>query len=249
VELAKVTLFHFMSSQQLADLESCMTILEKKTGDRLIMQGEDVQGLYVVAQGKTGVYIGRSVRPMAVFEKGEVFGEMAFLDRAKASASIKAETTPTEILFWSRQDLDKRLKENYSFATNFYKGTAINIANRLRNTTQYINKELDVAKQFFRDLSAIDASAKTLPEVNSAIRTRFDKLVGDVDSIETRLRSLADQFKERAGSLSEVFLELDQHKETVRRAGDKIYKQVVHMTDFIEKIEHFFLLNSDEFHR
>jgi CRP-like cAMP-binding protein len=238
-----------MSAQQVADLEACMTVLEKKSGDRLLMQGEDVQGLYVVAQGRAGVYIGRSVRPIAMITVGEVFGEMAFLDRAKASATIKIEETPTSIRFWSRADLDKRLKENYSFATNFYKGTAINIANRLRNTTQYINKELDVAKQFFRELSSIDISAKTLPEVNAAIKQRFDKLIVDVDSIESRLRTLAEHFQDRAGSMSEVFVELDQHKETVKRAGEKITKQAAHMTDFIEKIEHFLLLSGDEFQR
>ena len=80
--------------------------VELQVGDVLFRQGEEADGLYVVADGSVGVYSrlpgGREVE-LAVLGAGEVVGELALVDGGARAATVRA-LEPTAALFFSRAD-------------------------------------------------------------------------------------------------------------------------------------------------
>ena len=78
--------------------------LDLQAGEVLFRQGEEADGLYVVAAGSVGVYSrlpgGREVE-VAVLGEGEVVGELALVDGGTRAATVRA-LEPAAALFFSR---------------------------------------------------------------------------------------------------------------------------------------------------
>ena len=105
-----------------------------KTGDVLINEGEEIHALYMVLSGILSV----SIQPLGNHElarifRGEVVGEISFIDNRPTVATVKAieESVFLEI---SRWELNAKLNKNMAFAARFYRGVSMCIADRMRGT-------------------------------------------------------------------------------------------------------------------
>jgi CRP-like cAMP-binding protein len=88
-------------------LALCSEQLSFGKGQTVLFQGTTVDGLYVVASGKVGVWVradkSKPAQLAAELGMGEVFGEMSVLEFSTAGATIKAADEPT-LLFLIPQD-------------------------------------------------------------------------------------------------------------------------------------------------
>jgi len=122
-------------------LEKSKTLV-KRQGDVILLTGEEVLGLYMLASGTVGVYPKRGAKQIATLGAGDVFGEMSFLEHRKASSTIMAETPSVEIQLFSYQAVSQALEADAQFAKNFFYAMSLNLSRRLRANNQFIIEEL-----------------------------------------------------------------------------------------------------------
>ncbi|KPF61107.1 cyclic nucleotide-binding domain-containing protein [Rhizobium sp. AAP116] len=103
-----------------------------REGEVLINEGVATQDLYFVLDGEVGVQI-KGVGEVARLGRGEVVGEMSFVDSSPPSATILAHGG-ARVLAVEKAAIDARLRRDNGFAGRFYKAIAIFLADRLRST-------------------------------------------------------------------------------------------------------------------
>ena len=105
--LADVELFEHVSDEDRARLAEFIDITQLAAGETLFRAGEPGESLYVVRSGEVELFIrdtaGQKIA-LAIAGAGEVFGELALLDRGPRTATAIA-LTDSELLELDRGDL------------------------------------------------------------------------------------------------------------------------------------------------
>jgi CRP/FNR family cyclic AMP-dependent transcriptional regulator len=105
--LADVELFEHVSDEDRARLAEFIDIAQLAAGETLFRAGEPGESLYVVRSGEVELFIrdtaGQKIA-LAIAGAGEVFGELALLDRGPRTATAIA-LTDCELLELDRDDL------------------------------------------------------------------------------------------------------------------------------------------------
>jgi CRP-like cAMP-binding protein/predicted GNAT family N-acyltransferase len=91
------------------------SVLSCKPGDPIIRAGEVGSELYVILSGLAEVRIGKPMRRIALFEPGQVFGEIAFIADIKRSADVIA-LADSDVLAVSQAYLRKLMKSSPELA-------------------------------------------------------------------------------------------------------------------------------------
>ncbi|MBF0356138.1 MAG: cyclic nucleotide-binding domain-containing protein [Alphaproteobacteria bacterium] len=92
------------------------TVLSCAAGDTILRTGDVGSELFVVLSGLAEVRLGKSKKPIAVLEPGQVFGEIAFIADVKRSADVVA-LADSEILVVSQTFLKKLMKSSPELAS------------------------------------------------------------------------------------------------------------------------------------
>ncbi len=106
-------------------------------GTVLIEEGQQVEAVYIVLDGTLGIYISTQLGEYAPKEiaksvKGEILGEISFVETGIASATVKA--IDNSILLAIYQPvLAAKLNQDSGFASRFYQAIAIVLVDRLRD--------------------------------------------------------------------------------------------------------------------
>lgn len=105
--LADVELFEHLSDEDRARLAEVIDLRGLGAGETLFTTGEPGESLYVVRSGEVELFIkdtaGQKI-PLAIVSPGEVFGELALLDRSPRTATAIA-LTDCALLELDRDDL------------------------------------------------------------------------------------------------------------------------------------------------
>jgi uncharacterized membrane protein len=105
--LAEVELFEHLNDDDRANLAAAIDVRELAAGDTLFKAGEPGEALYVVRSGEVELFIkdtaGQRIA-LALVGAGEMFGELALLDRGPRTATAVA-MSDTELLELDRDDL------------------------------------------------------------------------------------------------------------------------------------------------
>jgi CRP/FNR family transcriptional regulator, cyclic AMP receptor protein len=146
-------------------------------GKVLIREGEEIDSLYVVLDGRfsvcTAAMNGKEIAPLF---SGEIVGEISFVHPGLPSASVIA-TQDSHVLNIPRHVLSDKLAGDTAFAARFYRALASFLADRLRVTVGrfgYGSKQQDA------DPDRLDDS--TMGEISLAA-VRFNDLLKRVNSI------------------------------------------------------------------
>jgi CRP-like cAMP-binding protein len=102
-------------------------------GKRILAEGEDPGGIHLIRAGKVRVERSGGATPIATLGLGEIFGEISFIDKSGASASVVAEED-TAIDFISNASLEALFAESPQLAVRLYRSVALVLAGRLRET-------------------------------------------------------------------------------------------------------------------
>ena len=103
-----------------------------QTGQTLVREGQPVDSLFVVLDGRLAVTAGAV--QVATLYAGEVVGEISFIDSRPPLATVTA-LDNARVLAVPRAGLQQKLDADKKFAANFYRSLAIFLADRLRTTT------------------------------------------------------------------------------------------------------------------
>jgi CRP/FNR family cyclic AMP-dependent transcriptional regulator len=86
-------------------------------------------GAFLVTSRSTGD------RQISVMQRGEVIGELSFLDMRPPSATVRA-VRASQVLAIARTEVARKLELDLGFASRFYRALGITLAIRLRNLTR-----------------------------------------------------------------------------------------------------------------
>lgn len=106
-------------------------------GTLLIKEGGPTDMLYLVLDGLLGIYLTANDRETQIAQRGvgDILGEMSFVEDRPATATVKSVTE--SILFAiSKTVLAAKLEQDRDFAARFYRGIAISLSYRLRESME-----------------------------------------------------------------------------------------------------------------
>jgi CRP-like cAMP-binding protein len=145
-------------------------------GTALIEEGGPSDVLYIVLDGALGIYIDVDGRETQIAQRGvgDILGDMSFIEDRPASATVKA---VEESILYSipKAELAARLEHDRDFAARFYRGIAISMSYRLRESME----QAAPGKEDMTD-GEIDESEELDPTVLDSIYLaglRFDRIV------------------------------------------------------------------------
>jgi len=114
---------------------------ELTSGEVLIREGESINAIYLILSGQFVVSIERSRDThIARLSRGEVVGEMSFVDHLPPSATVTA-IEPAVVLMIEKTMLEKKLEQDAGFAQRWYRALATLLSIRLRGTVKHLEAE------------------------------------------------------------------------------------------------------------
>lgn len=112
--------------------------------EKIIEEGDDYRAINMIVSGEVRVETRQTVngRPDTVVElarlgPGGVFGEMAYLERTTASATVVADGD-VELLYIDGDRIDHLISQDPSFGSRFYLSLAVTLASRVRDTSRRV---------------------------------------------------------------------------------------------------------------
>jgi CRP-like cAMP-binding protein len=132
--LLDLSLFSELEETELVQIEPLCRLVEFKTGDYLIREGEAVQDLFILLSGEAAVLknkAGASEVDFATVAKGDLLGEITFFKMTFASASVKA-TSAVKAVAFNQRDLHSLLSARPTFGCKVYKKIARVLSERTR---------------------------------------------------------------------------------------------------------------------
>jgi len=125
-----------------SDMEWLAAIGERKTfrkGGVLVQEGKPIFEVYILLDGLLSVSVTtpKGILTINTLQKGEVIGELSFLDSRPPTATVMA-SEDSIVLAISRDKLAAKLARDMGFAARFYRALGVFLAERLRNTTEWL---------------------------------------------------------------------------------------------------------------
>jgi len=184
--LRKVLLvFATLNDSDVAWMVANGTSQKAPTGNALIQQDHPVPAVYLLLDGTLGIYINIGSngvvqeKELATRVKGDIVGEMSFIDGGNASATVKA-LENTWVLAIPQPKLAAKLAEDGAFAGRFYRAIAQIMFNRCQdlliratvshhttNTVSFLSEEVEIEDEI--DFDVLDGTA--------IAGTRFDWMI------------------------------------------------------------------------
>ncbi|MGV0104612.1 cyclic nucleotide-binding domain-containing protein [Nostoc sp. DSM 114160] len=154
----------------------------------LIQQNREVPAVYLLLEGLVGIYLqinnnyGVQEKEIAKRVKGEILGDMSFVDGGTASVTVKA-LENAWILAISRQTLTAKLKADRAFASRFYRSIALTLANRCldllaRSSTAMLSSE--TVEMLSADIEVEDELDLDMLARTAIAGTRFDWMINQL---------------------------------------------------------------------
>jgi CRP-like cAMP-binding protein len=135
VDLSPIGVLEELSDDDLRDLSGHGRTWRVEKGLEVIKQGDQQDCLYILLKGKLDVSRegDEGAIQLAELHGGDAFGEMNFLDREKASATVVAGGSAT-IWRMSRNDFYEFMDRHPKAAMKLFRALAVMVVGRLRHT-------------------------------------------------------------------------------------------------------------------
>jgi CRP-like cAMP-binding protein len=115
-----------------------------KLGTEIIRQGEAANSIYIIRRGEASVQLAASGSRAILAKLGpdDICGEIAFLEKGKATAAVIASDEQVEVDQLDAQELNALFNAFPGLASRFYQSLATILAERLRVTSKELAKEM-----------------------------------------------------------------------------------------------------------
>ena len=145
--LEQVPLFEDHTADELMEFAAIAERRALAAGEVVFEEGEPGDGFYVVTAGRVEVVkgLGSDERVVVSLETPAIFGEMALLDGAPRSATVRARG-PAEVLWFPRQSFARLLREERLSAYRMIHQMARVLVSRQRQTTARLVRLIGAAE-------------------------------------------------------------------------------------------------------
>ncbi|MBV9581610.1 MAG: cyclic nucleotide-binding domain-containing protein [Chloroflexi bacterium] len=145
-------------------------------GTTLLTEGTPASDLFIVLDGTLAATAGSSEHELARLVRGDVAGEISFVDGRPPSATVRA-VDQAVVLALPRGVLTDRLTRDGRFAARFYKTLATLLAERLRVSNR---RAADGTLQLDEDTFDVDEVAPDTLDALFLAGRRFERLLRQV---------------------------------------------------------------------
>ncbi len=218
--LKRISIFSSLTSYELRKIAEVLSEDEFQAGETLFAEGDFGDCMYFVTEGKFSVYTGKTpaIKILAVFEKGQFFGEMGLYDDKPRAASAMAQTN-AKVLTLRKGEFCDLISEFPMVALGIMK----ELNTRIRATNQKLNLiEKNViestsklyARDYFVDCVSNYLSKAAIEEQKIGflkIRLRKLEFKKDKKSLETETPEIlrSNLIKELGMSINDFIRESD----------------------------------------
>jgi len=133
--LQDVELFNGLTEIELVDISQICQERYVKPGDTVTEQGEPGGEMYIITEGFVQVSIGRGSKERIIVNlgAGQIFGEMALVDKGPRSATVRAMIDPTVLQVIRTEDFDRICNQNTHIGFIVMRNLASDISFKLRH--------------------------------------------------------------------------------------------------------------------
>jgi len=133
--LQDVELFNGLTSVELAEISHICHEKIFKPGDTIAFQGAQGDEMYIITEGFVQVSIRQisGERIIVNLGAGQIFGEMALVDKGPRSATVKAISDPTVVQIIHANDFDQICTQNNHIGYIVMRNLASDISFKLRH--------------------------------------------------------------------------------------------------------------------
>lgn len=134
--LVESSLGRELSQEQLEALAQISRLKEFEPGQLLIEEGSRGEDIYLLQEGRVGVEIQMPLTPqkrveLYIGKRGDIFGEISFLDGFPRSASVRAKTKAT-VLVVDGAKLKDLMEKDQPLSLMLLRNLALVLCSRLR---------------------------------------------------------------------------------------------------------------------
>jgi CRP-like cAMP-binding protein len=117
-----------------------------RLGEEIIRQGAPPDSVFIIRQGEASVELaGAGSRAiLASLGPGDICGEIAFLEKSRATAAVVAKDESVEVDQVDTRDLQEIFDAYSGLASRFYQSLALILAQRLRDTSRELAREMSL---------------------------------------------------------------------------------------------------------
>lgn len=241
LSLTSIPVFSFLAPGDAQKLQGIARAVTKTRGDAVVMHDEPVAGIYIVAEGSVGVYPPGAIKPLLELQAGEAFGEMSFIEKSRASATIRAEAKITKLAIIMQQELEKLIAADPQVGAAIYRGIAFNLSRKLRATTERIAHELSTGRRLLSELTAETQPQLVFEDLARSVEQFGERVGKDLDGVNAKLQELSRKLPEKLGSFAEMDRNLSDMKAACKAFHPRLAQQVSVMARFIRAVEKFVL--------
>jgi CRP-like cAMP-binding protein len=115
-----------------------------KLGEEIIRQGALSESIFIIRKGEASVELaGTNSRAIvATLEADDICGDIAFLEKGRASAAVVAKDTEVEVDEVNADELRAIFEAFPRLASRFYQSLAVILAQRLKDTSRELAREM-----------------------------------------------------------------------------------------------------------
>jgi signal-transduction protein with cAMP-binding, CBS, and nucleotidyltransferase domain len=128
--------FAFLEPAEEAALLDAAALKTFQRDEIIVAENVSLRALYVIEHGSVKIERenGPTMVPLAILARGEMFGEMSFVDSARTSARVVARE-PTQVRIIDTGLLDRFEETDPTFSSRLYRSLAAILVERLRTTS------------------------------------------------------------------------------------------------------------------
>jgi CRP-like cAMP-binding protein len=140
----KIPLFSDLTSTELIKVSNLTQKVTFNTGDNVFKQGDAGDALYLIRSGEVEVLVTKGIpdegdevemMSVAVLGPGDLFGEMALVEKELRSATIRAKSE-TKLLRIKENYFQELMSNDSIIALKIYKRLTTILSHRVRDTTE-----------------------------------------------------------------------------------------------------------------
>jgi diguanylate cyclase (GGDEF)-like protein len=177
---AEIPLFEGLTGEEIARLVSAGRVRSLREGERVLRAGDVGQELYVVLSGsvRAEAHVGGARQVLAQFERGQLFGELAFLSNGARTADVLA-CEDVRVLDVSRAFLEQLQVEMPGIAARLLFNLCLVLGERLQSTTRaWLASEYERTLALFEALAAETTAGLAFQRFGDAVARAFPAVLG-----------------------------------------------------------------------
>jgi CRP-like cAMP-binding protein len=115
-----------------------------KLGEEIIRQGAQSESIFIIRRGQASVELAGTSSRAIVASLGveDVCGDMAFLEKGRATASVIAKDAEVEVDEINASELREMFEAFPRLASRFYLSLALLLSQRLKDTSRELAREM-----------------------------------------------------------------------------------------------------------